>query len=237
MTADDFARVTAVTYLGTVHGTLAALRRMQPRDRGIIIQVGSALAYRAIPLQSAYCAAKHAARGFTDSLRSELIHAGSNVRLTMVHLPAINTPQFDWSKSRLPRQAQPVPPIFQPEVAADAILWSATHDRRELFVGWPSVQAIVSNKIAPGALDHFLARVAYDGQQTDTPKDPNQPNNLWEPVPGDHGAHGRFDEKAQSRSPELWFAKRRPLFESIGVGLLATAASVCCGPLVAHRRN
>ena len=223
MTAEEFARVTAVTYLGTVHGTLAALRRMQPRDRGIIIQVGSALAYRAIPLQSAYCAAKHAARGFTDSLRSELIHDGSRVRLTMVHLPAINTPQFDWTKSRLPRRAQPVPPIFQPEIAADAILWSAAHDRRELYVGLPSVEAIIGNKIAPGALDHFLARTAYDGQQTDTPKDADAPENLWHPVEGDRGAHGRFDDVAATFSPELWFAKRRPFFEMLGVGLLAAA--------------
>jgi NAD(P)-dependent dehydrogenase (short-subunit alcohol dehydrogenase family) len=172
MTAEEFGRVTAVTYLGTVHGTLAALRRMQPRDRGIIIQVGCSLAYRSIPLQAAYCAAKQAARGFTDSLRSELIHDGSRVRLTMVHLPAINTPQFDWTKSRLPRKAQPVAPLFQPEVAADAILWSSVHDRRELYVGWPSVRAMIGDKIAPEAHDHYLARTAYDGQQTASPGDP-----------------------------------------------------------------
>ena len=224
MTAEEFARVTAVTYLGTVHGTLAALRRMQPRDRGIIIQVGSALAYRAIPLQSAYCAAKHAARGFTDSLRSELIHDGSRVRLTMVHLPAINTPQFDWTKSRLPRRAQPVPPIFQPEIAADAILFCASHDRRELFVGLPSVKAILGNRVAPGALDHLLASVAYDGQQTDMPKAADAPENLWHPVEGDRGAHGRFDDVAATFSPELWFAKRRPFFEALGLGVLAVAA-------------
>lgn len=236
MTAAEFARVTAVTYLGTVHGTLAALRRMQPRDSGIIIQVGSALAYRAIPLQSAYCAAKHAARGFTDSLRSELIHDGSRVRLTMVHLPAINTPQFDWTKSRLPHKAQPVPPIFQPEIAADAILFCASRNRRELYVGWPSVQAIVGNKIAPGVLDHLLARVAYSGQQTGEPREANPPENLWQSVPGDRGAHGRFDAQAQSRSPELWFAKHRPLLESIALGLAATAAASFFGLLDRRRK-
>lgn len=224
MTAAEFARVTEVTYLGVVHGTISALRRMQPRDCGIIIQVGSALSYRAIPLQSAYCAAKYAVRGFTDSLRTELIHDRSNVRLTMVHLPAINTPQFDWAKSRLPRKAQPVPPIFQPEVAADAILWCASRNRRELFVGWPSVEAINGNKIMPGVLDHFLGNTAFDGQQTDEPKDPHQPDNLWEPVDVDRGAHGRFDDQARSLSLELWFAKRRVLIGGIGLGVLAAAA-------------
>ncbi len=237
MTAADYARVTHVTYLGTVHGTLAALRRMQPRDRGIVIQVGSALAYRSIPLQSAYCAAKHAARGFTDSLRSELIHDGSKVRLTMVHLPAMNTPQFGWTKSRLPRKAQPVPPIFQPEVAADAILWCARRDRRELFLGWPSVEAIVGNKIAPGALDYYLAHTAYEGQQTDEPRDPHAPENLWEPVPGDRGAHGAFDDRSRSYSSELWFAKRRPLFESIGLGIVVAAATALIGLFFARHRD
>ncbi len=237
MTAAEFARVTGVTYLGVVHGTLSALRRMLPRDRGIIIQVGSALAYRSIPLQSAYCAAKHAARGFTDSLRSELIHDGSSVRVTMVHLPAINTPQFDWTKSRLPRRAQPVPPIFQPEVAAEAILWCAARNRRELFVGLPSVGAIVMNKIMPGALDHYLAHTAHDGQQTEEAKDPRQPENLWAPVSGDRGAHGRFDDRAKSRSPELWLAKRRPLLESICLGVVATAATAILGLIFSHKRR
>src|SRR5205085_2739538 len=153
-------------YLGAVHGTLAALRQMKKRNRGVIVQVGSALAYRSIPLQSAYCAAKHAAVGFTDSLRCELIHDKSNVRLTMVHMPALNTPQFDWVRSRLRRRAQPVPPIFQPEVGARAVYWAAHHHRREVFVGGPTVAAIVGNKLAPGILDYYLGRTGYDSQQT-----------------------------------------------------------------------
>jgi NAD(P)-dependent dehydrogenase (short-subunit alcohol dehydrogenase family) len=209
MEAREYRRVIEVTYLGSVHGTLAALKRMLPRDRGKIVQVGSALAYRGIPLQSAYCAAKHAVQGFMDSLRAELIHDGSRVQITSVHLPAVNTPQFGWVKSRLPRKAQPVPPIFQPEVAADAIHWAAHHERRELWVGLPTVQAIVGDRVAPGLLDQFLARTGYDSQQTDEPEDPNRPHNLWEPVPGDHGAHGAFDTRASDSSPQLWAAKNR----------------------------
>jgi len=177
MSAEEYRRVTVVTYLGYVHGSLSALRRLLPRDRGIIIQVGSALAYRGIPLQSAYCAAKHAIQGFCDSLRCELIHYGRNVRLTMVQMPAMNTPQFGWVKSRLPRKGQPVPPIFQPEVAARAIVWAAFHDRREIYVGWPTVEAIVGTKVAPGWLDHYLARTCYEAQMTDEPEDPTRPNN------------------------------------------------------------
>jgi NAD(P)-dependent dehydrogenase (short-subunit alcohol dehydrogenase family) len=209
MTAEEFRRVTEVTYLGCVHGTLAALKRMRPRNRGVIVQVGSALAYRAIPLQSAYCAAKHAARAFTDSLRCELLHDRSGVRVAMVHLPALNTPQFRWVKSRLPRKAQPVPPIFQPEVAAEAIYFAAHNPRRELFVGLPTVEAIIANKIAPGLLDRFLARHGYDSQQHDGAEDPNRPHNLWEPLPGDHGARGVFDEQAKSSSAQFWAAKHR----------------------------
>jgi NAD(P)-dependent dehydrogenase (short-subunit alcohol dehydrogenase family) len=209
MTPDEFRRVTEVTYLGCVHGTLAALKRMLPRDRGVIVQVGSALAYRAIPLQSAYCAAKHALQGFTESLRCELIHDKSNVRVTMVQLPALNTPQFGWVKSRLPRKGQPVPPIFQPEVAADAIYFAAHYPRREFYVGWPSAKAIIANKIAPGLLDRILARSGYDSQQYDGPEDPNRAHNLWEPVPGDHGAHGSFDERAKSRSLQWWISQHR----------------------------
>ena len=192
MEPEEYRRVTEVTYLGTVYGTLAALRRMLPRDRGAIVQVGSALAYRGIPLQSAYCAAKHAIQGFCDSLHCELIHDKSRVRLTMVQMPALNTPQFGWVKSRLPRKAQPVPPIFQPEVAAEAIVWAAHHDRRSLMVGWPTVEAIVGNKIAPGLLDAYLARTCFDAQMTGEPEDPARPDNLWEPVDAepDHGAHG-----------------------------------------------
>jgi NAD(P)-dependent dehydrogenase (short-subunit alcohol dehydrogenase family) len=209
MTPEEFRRVTEVTYLGCVHGTLAALKRMVPRNRGTIVQIGSALSYRAIPLQSAYCAAKHAMRGFTDSLRCELLHQKSNVRVTMVQLPALNTPQFGWVKSRLPRKAQPVPPIFQPEVAAEAIHFAAHNSRREFYVGWPSVKAIVANKFIPGLLDHFLARTGYDSQQYDDREDPDRAHNLWQPVPGDHGAHGDFKDRAKSYSAQLWLSERR----------------------------
>ncbi len=226
MQADEYRRVTEVTYLGTVHGTLAALHRMLPRDRGSIVQVGSALAYRGIPLQSAYCAAKHATQGFMDSLHAELIHEGSHVRVSMVQLPAMNTPQFGWVKSRLPRKAQPVPPIFQPEVAAEAIFWAAHHTRRELWVGGPTVQAILANRVAPGLLDRYLGSTGYDAQQTNEPEDPNRPDNLWQPVPGDHGAHGAFGDRATDHSPQLWAATHRHgvtlgALLGIGVGLVA----------------
>jgi NAD(P)-dependent dehydrogenase (short-subunit alcohol dehydrogenase family) len=232
MKPEEYRRVTEVTYPGYVYGTLAALRRMMPRDQGIIIQVGSALAYRGIPLQSAYCAAKHAIQGFCDSLRAELIHDGSRVRLTMVQMPALNTPQFGWVKSRLPRKAQPVPPIFQPEVAAEAIVWAADHDRRELDVGWPTVEAIIGNKIAPGWLDHYLARNGFDSQMTDEPEDPSRPDNLWEPVPGDHGAHGRFDHLASSSSWQLWADMHRVWLAAAGgwlAGLALTALAAEAG--------
>jgi NAD(P)-dependent dehydrogenase (short-subunit alcohol dehydrogenase family) len=204
MHPEEYKRVTEVTYLGVVYGTLAALKRMLPRNRGAIVQVGSALAYRSIPLQSAYCAAKHAIVGFTDSLRCELLHDGSAIRLTVVHMPALNTPQFGWVKSRLKQKAQPVPPIFQPEVGARAVYWAAHHDRREIYVGAPTVAAITGNKIAPGLLDHYLGRTGYDSQQTQEPEDPNRPDNLWKPLPGDHGAHGDFDQRAHDRSYEAW---------------------------------
>ena len=219
MTPEEFRRVTEVTYLGYVYGTLAALKRMLPRDRGVIVQVGSALAYRGIPLQSAYCAAKHAVQGFCDSLRCELLHDNSGVRLTMVQLPALNTPQFGWVKSRLPRKAQPVPPIFQPEVAAEAIYFAAHNPRREFYVGAPSVGVIVANKFVPGLLDHYLARSGYDSQQYDGAEDPNRPNNLWQPVPGDHGAHGAFDARARSWSPQLWTSEHRTLVALAAIGL------------------
>lgn len=231
MKPEEFRRVTEVTYLGYVYGTLAALKRMLPRDEGVIVQVGSALAYRGIPLQSAYCAAKHAIQGFCDSLRSELIHDGSSVRLTMVQMPAVNTPQFRWEKSRLPHEAQPVPPIFQPEVAADAILHAIDHDRREIYVGWPTVKAVVGNKIAPAYADHYLAKHGYDSQQTDQPRDPSRPYNLWEPVPGDPGAHGVFDDRARSHSSQLWLDEHRTLLAVAG-GTLAAGALFLLG-----RRN
>ena len=221
MTADEFRRVTEVTYLGYVHGTLSALKRMRPRDRGVIVQVGSALAYRSIPLQSAYCAAKHAVTGFTESLRCELIHDGSRVRVTEVHMPALNTPQFGWVKSRLPRKAQPVPPIFQPEVAAEAIIWAAHHDRRQLLVGWSTVQAVWGNAFIPGLIDRYLARTAYDGQQLDEPEDPRRPHNLWEPAPADVGAHGSFDDRASGRSLQLWATTHRAWIGLAGAGLAA----------------
>jgi len=225
MSPDEYRRVTEVTYLGVVHGTLAALRRMKPRNRGVIVQVGSALAYRGIPLQSAYCAAKHAVEGFCDSLRSELLHDGSAVKVTMVQLPALNTPQFDWVKSRLRGRAQPVPPIFQPEIAADAIVWAADHPRREYFVGFPTVEAIVGDRIAAGLGDRYLARNGYAAQQTEEPEDPNRPHNLWHPVDEDRdfGAHGRFDNAARSTSLELAFSKHRGVFAAAAAVLLATS--------------
>jgi NAD(P)-dependent dehydrogenase (short-subunit alcohol dehydrogenase family) len=215
--AIEFRRVTEVTYLGVVYGTLSALKRMLPRDRGVIVQVGSALAYRGIPMQAPYCAAKHAIQGFMDSLRSELLHDGSKVEVTMVQLPAINTPQFGWVKSRLPRKAQPVPPIYQPEVAADAIAFAARNPRREFWVGMPTVVAIAGNKVAPGIGDHYLARTGVESQMTDEPEDPNRPNNLWEPVPGDAGAHGAFGARASSSSLEVAVMKRRPLITALGL--------------------
>jgi NAD(P)-dependent dehydrogenase (short-subunit alcohol dehydrogenase family) len=231
MTPEEFRRVTEVTYLGYVYGTLAALKRMLPRDHGVIVQVGSALAYRGIPLQAAYCAAKHAVQGFCDSLWCELLHDHSNVRVTMVQMPALNTPQFGWVKSRLPRKAQPVPPIFQPEVAAEAIYFAAHNPRREFYIGLPTMKAIVADKIAPGLLDRYLARTGFDSQQYDGAEDPNRPNNLWQPVPGDHGAHGAFDTRAQSLSPQLWASEHRAL---IG---LAMAALASCGLLALFKEK
>jgi NAD(P)-dependent dehydrogenase (short-subunit alcohol dehydrogenase family) len=199
-TPEELRRSTEVTYLGSVWGTMAALRRMLPRDRGAIVQVGSALAYRSIPLQAAYCGSKHAIRGFLESLRTELLHDGSNVRVTMVELPAHNTPQFSWSRAKMPRGPQPVPPIFQPEVAAEAIFYAAQSSRRELVVGWPAFKAIYGEKIAPGLLDHYLARNGYDAQQTDERLDGEREGNLFEPVEGDFAAHGQFDDQAKPRS-------------------------------------
>lgn len=224
MRPEEYARVTEVNYLGYVYGTLAALRRMLPRDRGVIIQVGSALAYRSIPLQSAYCATKHAIVGFTESLRSELIHDRSNVRVSAVHMPALNTPQFDWVRSRLPNRAQPVPPIFQPEVGAEAVVYAVDHDvGRELHVGWPTVKAILGDKVMPGVLDHYLASRAYTGQQTDEPRDESAPDNLFQAVPGDYGAHGRFDDRAKPYSAELWMRMNRTLLALAGAGVAGWA--------------
>ncbi len=227
---EDFRRVTEVTYLGYVYGTMAALRRMKPGDRGTIVQVGSALAYRSIPLQSAYCGAKAAIRGFTDSIRSELIHDRSNVHITMVQMPAVNTPQFDWIKGNMPHKAQPVPPIFQPEVAAEAIYWAAHHKRRELYVGGPTVEAILGTKIAPGLLDRYLATSGYSGQQTEELEDKNRPNNLWEPLPGDHGAHGSFDNRAQDSSVQLWATQNQDMLAlALGAGVACIAVGAYLG--------
>jgi NAD(P)-dependent dehydrogenase (short-subunit alcohol dehydrogenase family) len=228
MQADEFRRVTDVTYLGVVHGTLAALRRMLPRDRGTIVQVGSALAYRSIPLQSAYCGAKHAIAGFTDSLRCELIHDRSRVHVTMVQLPALNTPQFSWSKTRMPRRPQPVPPIFQPEIAARAIVWAAQRRRRELWVGWPTVAAIVANRLAPALLDRYLGHTGYESQQYDGRVPPGRRDNLYEPVSGDHGARGEFDARAHVRSPALTVATHRGWFQF---------AALCVGAAFAFARS
>lgn len=221
MTADEFRRVTEVTYLGYVHGTLAALRYMLPRDRGLIMQIGSALAYRAIPLQSAYCGAKHAIQGFTESLRSELIHDGSHVQMSTVHLPAVNTPQFSWIKSRMPRQPQPVPPIYQPEVIARAV-WAVAHNpRREFWAGLPTVAAIVGDKVMPGSLDHYLAWVGYESQQSTDSIDPGRPNNLYKPVGGYYGARGQFNRDARDFSVQIWANINRGWLACIGAGLFS----------------
>jgi short-subunit dehydrogenase len=225
---DEFRRVTDVTYHGVVYGTMAALRRMQPRDRGAIVQVGSALAYRGIPLQSAYCGAKHAIQGFCDSLRAELFHERSGVHVTMVQMPALNTPQFDWVRSRLPRKAQPVPPIYQPEVAGRAIVHAAEHpERREYWVGATTAATIVANSFAAPVLDRYLGRTGFDSQQTDEPEDPNRPHNLWDPVDrtGDHGAHGRFDDKGHPRSMQWWYTTHRGLV-ALGGAIAAGAATL-----------
>jgi NAD(P)-dependent dehydrogenase (short-subunit alcohol dehydrogenase family) len=226
MQAEEFKRVTEVTYLGYVYGTLSALRRMLPRDRGMIVQVGSALAYRGIPLQAAYCGAKHAVQGFCDTLRCELLHDGSNVKLVAVHMPALNTPQFSWVKSRLPRKPQPVPPIFQPEVAAEAIYWAAHQERSEIYVGWPTVKAIVGNKIAPRFADWYLARTGYDAQQTDEPVEFGRLDNLWKPLPGDRGAHGSFDARSRTHSVQMWLSKHRKWLAVAGVALTGAIAGI-----------
>jgi NADP-dependent 3-hydroxy acid dehydrogenase YdfG len=228
MKADEYRRVTEVTYLGYVYGTLAALRHMRQRDAGTIIQIGSALAYRSIPLQSAYCAAKAAVRGFTDSLRSELIHDHSNIKVSMVQLPAINTPQFDVVRNRLGKHGQPVPPIYQPEVIARAVLHMIDHPRREMWVGWPTVKAIIGQRLIPGYLDHYLAKHAYDEQVTNE-LPPTWLDNVDEPLPGDRGAHGDFDNRASSTSAQVWLDTHRGVIAAaalgaIGAVLLARAA-------------
>jgi len=227
---DEFRRATEVTYLGTVHGTMAALRRMVPRDRGTVVQVGSALAYRAIPLQSAYCGAKFAIRGFTDSVRTELLHDGSNVWITMVQLPAVNTPQFSWCRTKLPKHPQPVPPIFEPEVPAEAVYWAAHHRRRELEVGFSAVKAIVGNKIAPRFADWYLARTGFESQQVQDLPVGERPDNLFEPVPDQAATRGMFDARAKTRSYQLWATTHRRLLAGLLVAVAGAGASV-------HRRG
>jgi NAD(P)-dependent dehydrogenase (short-subunit alcohol dehydrogenase family) len=207
---DEFRRVTEVTYLGVVWGTRAALDRMVPRNRGSIVLVGSALAYRGIPLQSAYCGSKHAIKGFFEAVRSELLHDGSDVRISIVELPALNTPQFDHCRTRMPKQPQPVPPIYQPEVAADGIAWAARTGERELYVGAPTWKTIWGERIAPGIGDRYLAKNGYSGQMADEPVNGDRPGNLFAPVEGDRGAHGRFEQDSRRRSPLLWLAKHKP---------------------------
>src|SRR5919199_597049 len=220
---DEFRRATEVVYLGFVWGTQAALRRMRPRNRGTIVQVGSALAYRGIPLQAAYCGGKHAIQGFTESVRAELIHDRSAVHVTSVHLPGLNTPQFGWVRSRLPHHPQPVPPIYQPEVAARAIVWAAGHRRREVWVGGSTVATIIGNSLAPSLVDRYLGRTNVKAQQTNEPVPPNRPDYLFAPLPGDHGAHGRFDDKAHGRSVQLWASTHR---RSLLAGACVAAAAI-----------
>ncbi|HKH41714.1 MAG TPA: SDR family oxidoreductase [Solirubrobacterales bacterium] len=231
---DEFRRVTEVTYLGVVWGTRAALKRMVPRDRGSIVLVGSALAYRGIPLQAAYCGSKHAIKGFFESVRSELLHDGSSIRISMVDLPAVNTPQFDHCRTRLPKQPQPVPPIYQPEVAADAIAWAARTGEREVYVGAPTWKTIWGERIAPGIADHYLAKNGYEGQQADQPVNGDRPDNLFVPVEGDHGAHGRFEEGTRERSPLLWLGKHR---RALGAAALAGAGAAAAAAIRTTTRD
>jgi len=223
MSPEEFRRVTDTTYHGTVYGTMAALKRMLPRDRGSIVQVGSALAYRGIPLQSAYCGAKHAVRGFTDSLRTELLHERSRVTLTMVQLGAFNTPQFDWNRNHMPRRPQPLPPIFQPEVAAKAIVWAATHPRREISVGLASLLTQLGQKVLPGFMDRYLARNAWEGQMAEESAVPFRKDNLFEPVAGEYGSHGRFDDQAKGESLQALLSRHRGSVALAAGALVATA--------------
>jgi NAD(P)-dependent dehydrogenase (short-subunit alcohol dehydrogenase family) len=207
LSAAELRRVTEVTYLGAAHGTIAALRRMRARDRGTIVQVGSALAYRSVPLQAAYCGAKAAIRGFLDSLRCELLHDGSNVQVAMLQISAFNTPQFDWARCHMDRAPQPLSPIFQPEVAAEAVVFAANHPRREFWVGWPAVKAILGNRVMPGLLDRMMARSGYSGQLSGKRTSPDRPDNLYEPVAGDHGTRGRFSDRALDHSSQFWLSR------------------------------
>ena len=223
---DEFRRATEVTYLGAVWGTRAALRRMRPRGRGTIVLVGSALAYRGIPLQSPYCGAKHAMKGFFESLRCELRHEETGIHLTMVQLPGLNTPQFDHCRSKVPNHPQPVPPIFQPELAADAVHWAAHHRRREVYVGMPAVKTIVGNKVAPWLAERYLARTAFDSQQTDQPANGDRPDNLFRPPGTDEGAHGEFDDEARGTSIQWWATRNRRALALAGAAAAAAGAAL-----------
>lgn len=233
MSPAEFRHVVDVTFLGNVYGTWCALHHMIARNRGVVIQVGSALAFRSIPLQSAYCASKHAIEGFTDSLRSELIHERSDVRITAVHMPAVNTTQFTWTKNKMPNRARPTGTIFQPEIAADAILFATEHERRDMMVGYTTVEATVGQKFVPGWLDRYLAKVAWDGSMLPEPRDPQQADNFWDPLPGDHGAHGPFDSLSLQFSPELWATKYRGVLAGVCLASLGTLA----GLFLAKRRK
>jgi short-subunit dehydrogenase len=224
ITPEEFKRATEVTYLGCVYGTMAALKRMLPRDKGTIVQIGSALAYRSIPLQAPYCGAKHAIVGFTDSLRCELIHNRSNVHVTVVHLPAVNTPQFSWCRTRLPRHPQPVPPIYDPSVPARAVYWAAHHKRREVFVGWPTMKAIYGQDVVPGFADWYLGKTGWSSQQTDQFISPDRPDNLFEPVPADFAAEGIFSDRATCFSPQNWTNLHRLPVALAAVAIASTAA-------------
>jgi NAD(P)-dependent dehydrogenase (short-subunit alcohol dehydrogenase family) len=228
---EEYKRVTEVSYLGYVYATMAALQYMRPRDHGTIVQVGSALAYRGIPLQTAYCGAKHAIQGFHEALRCELLNAKSNVHVTMVQMPAVNTPQFSWVLSRLPRHPQPVPPIYQPELAARAVVYAADHpQRREYWVGSSTAATLAANALAPGLLDRYLARTGLSGQQTDKPKDPNAPANLWEPADGgdghDFGSHGVFDDRSHHDDPQLWASQHHGVLFSLGAAAAAVTVAL-----------
>lgn len=233
---EDYRRVTDVTYHGYVWGTMAALKRMRHRKRGTIVQVGSALAYRSIPLQSAYCGAKHAIRGFTESLRTELMHEGSDIHLTMLEMPGVNTPQFEWCKTTLRKHPKPMGPHYQPEVAARAIYWAAHARRRELVVGAPSAVTILAEKLVPGLLDRYLARTGFSGQHTDEPIAPDRPANLWQPVPGPYQARGAYSASAHESSAQLWASMHRKwlLAGSVALGLLWRAWSRADEPRTAE---
>jgi len=233
MLPEEFRHIIEVTFLGTVYGTHCALARMLPRNRGVIVQVGSALAFRSIPLQSAYCASKHAIKGFTESVRSELIHQDSDVRLSMVNMPALNTTQFAWTKNKMPRKARPTGTIFQPEVAAEAILFIAEHNRRELMVGHTTVEATLGEKVIPGLLDHYLAKAAWEGSMLPEAADPDQSDNFWEPLRGDHGSHGPFDHEAVRSSWQLWATKNRV---TLAAGLIVAGLGLSAAILGGRRK-